>query len=423
MSQQPNAEMVWLRQKNHIVHVVQPRVAAKSQKWPAYARVLGGQTQLPITQSLPQGQILYRCPVSLYERGAVAEVGPVFAILAGEGNNGFVGARLNFRDVIECGRKQGAFVYVVAANDVHMGNTWFGYVRLGHQRWIRIPCPRPHAVYNRIPTRALERRKSAIRARQVIRRLGIPMFNREYFNKARIYALVRNHGLSSFLPDTEPELNRERLFDMLQKHASVYLKPAGGSVGHGMVRIDSAKSGWTVAVLKRGQTNKHACATADALWQMVQRERVPGRYVIQQAIPLVEYRGRPCDFRVLLQKQDGTWQVVGRGVRVSGIGRITTHVPNGGSIANADTVLKEAFGDAAERVNDRLVQSVLDAARAIDDGYQGELGEMSMDIGIDPQGHAWFFEANAKPMKFDEPEIRRKSLEGVIQHLRERAGL
>ncbi|GMA61469.1 hypothetical protein GCM10025859_19090 [Alicyclobacillus fastidiosus] len=85
-------------------------------------------------------------------------------------------------------------------------------------------------------------------------------------------------------------------------------------------------------------------------------------------------------------------------------------------------MLEESFGEHASSVNDELVQAVVQAAQAIDFGYQGQLGEMSMDIGIDPQGHPWFFEANSKPMKFDEPEIRQKSLQGVIDQLRDRSG-
>nr|WP_284285612.1 YheC/YheD family protein [Alicyclobacillus fastidiosus] len=256
---------------------------------------------------------MYRCPISLKETGAVAEVGPVFAILAGEGKNGFIGARLNFRDVIATARETGAFMYVIPTNEVQLGNIWYGYVRLGQQRWVRIPCPRPQAVYNRIPTRALERRPSAIRARQICSQMGIPMFNPEYFNKARIYEMLKQWGVSGFLPDTEPELNEDKLVSMLKKHSSVYLKPAGGSVGHGMIRIDSVKGGWGVSVLKHGSTQKYVCSTASTVWYTVRRERVPGSYVIQQAIPMIEYRGHPCDFRVLLQKQSDVWQVVGRG--------------------------------------------------------------------------------------------------------------
>lgn len=44
------------------------------------------------------------------------------------------------------------------------------------------------------------------------------------------------------------------------------------------------------------------------------------------------------------------------------------------------------------------------------------LGEMSMDLGVDEEGGLWFFEANSRPMKFDEPAIRKLSLERIFQY-------
>jgi hypothetical protein len=44
------------------------------------------------------------------------------------------------------------------------------------------------------------------------------------------------------------------------------------------------------------------------------------------------------------------------------------------------------------------------------------LGEMSLDLGVDTAGQMWFFEANSRPMKFDEPDIRKKSLERIVQY-------
>jgi hypothetical protein len=41
---------------------------------------------------------------------------------------------------------------------------------------------------------------------------------------------------------------------------------------------------------------------------------------------------------------------------------------------------------------------------------------MSMDLGVDQEGGIWFFEANAKPMKFDEPDIRKRSLDRIFQY-------
>jgi hypothetical protein len=55
-------------------------------------------------------------------------------------------------------------------------------------------------------------------------------------------------------------------------------------------------------------------------------------------------------------------------------------------------------------------------ARQIERGAGHSLAEMSMDLGVDQEGGIWFFEANAKPMKFDEPDIRRRSLDRIFQY-------
>lgn len=390
----------------------------RSRSWPSVAHFSGGGPPVPLVKAQVTDGVIYRCPVTLDGAGDTVEIGDTFAILAGEGKDGFAGARLNFRDVIDQGKRERAFVYVVATDDVTDASVWRGYVRLGYRKWAHIPVPRPQAVYNRIPTRALERRPSGIRARRTLERLQIPMFNPEYFSKSNIYESMRQHGLGRFLPETKSQLDKSTLIDIMERHTAVYLKPSGGSVGHGMIRIDATRPGFRVAVLRNGRTTRFHCGTMSEVWTTVCRERVVGKYVVQQAISLTRYQGNPCDFRVLLQKDDEDWRVVGRGVRVSGEGRITTHVPNGGSIANANAVLEDAFGADASLVDSRLESFVLQAAKAIDDGFAGALGEMSMDIGIDADGRPWFFEANAKPMKFDEPDIRTKSLQGIITQLR-----
>lgn len=376
---------------------------------------------IPIVKNRPE-QVVYRTPTRLSNDGTIPEIrGDVFAILAGSGRDGFVGARLNFRDVINEGRQSRAFVYVVSTDEVTANRIWQGYVRLGYKKWVRLPVPRPQAIYNRIPTRALERNPSGLRARDVVRRVSIPMFNPNYFSKPAIYEAIRRHGLSVNLPETVAALDQPSLLSMCERHGAVYLKPAGGSVGHGMIRVDAKREGYSVSVLKNGKTQRFTAASGTEMWQIVARERVAGKYVTQQAIRLVEFRGQPCDFRVLAQKRDDEWTLAGIGVRVSGKGKITTHVPNGGSIAHIDAVLSEAFGQDAAKVEQELEAFAIRAANAIDAEFGRELGEMSMDIGIDASGKPWFFEANAKPMKFDEPDIRSRSLRGVIEQLRFRA--
>ncbi|MDT2286962.1 hypothetical protein P7H17_14260 [Paenibacillus larvae] len=68
------------------------------------------------------------------------------------------------------------------------------------------------------------------------------------------------------------------------------------------------------------------------------------------------------------------------------------------------------------RILNRTKRAALELAQQIEKASRQKLGEMSMDLGIDITGKIWFFEANSKPMKFDEPDIRKKSLERIIQY-------
>ena len=140
------------------------------------------------------------------------------------------------------------------------------------------------------------------------------------------------------------------------------------------------------------------------------------QYIAQQGISLPRYQKRPFDLRVLVQKNGkGRWSITGIGARVAGSRSITTHVPRGGTIEDPQMLLQHVFGvDTAAIILRQASKTALTIAKQIEKGQRTRLGEMSMDLGVDAQGHLWFFEANAKPMKFDEPHIREKSLENTV---------
>lgn len=409
-------ELVWIRSGGNVRLVVHNPNGIRGRS-EHHNSVRVSNLTLPLVRELPKGVVLYRSPISLQTIQGELTGGPVFAILAG--NRHFTGSRADFRDILWTGMEQSTFVFVLPTACVSNGRIWSGYVRVGSHKWIEVPCPRPEAIYNRIPNRALERTKDALRAKSTILRLGIPMFNPDYFNKAEIYQVVRKAGLARYLPETREGCNKRDLEAMLLRRNGVYLKPAGGSIGHGILRVDKHRAGWTVRVLKNTNCKEYHVETLERVWNVVNQQRLRGQYVMQAAVERILWQGRPCDFRILAQKIDGLWQVVGKGVRVAGSSGITTHVPNGGSIASCDEVLDEVFGKGAEAVDQGLSDMVIRCAGAIDGRYDGKLGEMSMDIGVDREGGLWLFEANSKPMKFDEKDIRSRSLNGIIHHLRE----
>ena len=139
-------------------------------------------------------------------------------------------------------------------------------------------------------------------------------------------------------------------------------------------------------------------------------------YLVQKAIPLALHQQTPFDLRILVQKnRRGHWEVAGMGIRVAGRNRITTHVPQGGRIEQVDKILGHLFPGNVEEIKEQVEQLALLTAHVLEEHYR-RLGEFSLDMGLDQDGRLWLFEANAKPMKFDEEDIRQRSLFNLIDY-------
>src|SRR5690606_12014136 len=120
-------------------------------------------------------------------------------------------------------------------------------------------------------------------------------------------------------------------------------------------------------------------------YQFIRRYTKQKPYLIQQAIPLATYQDHPFDIRMLLQKdENGSWQVTGYGVRVAGKEAISTHVPMGGRIAQFNEVISTNFAEDAKEIAQRLEQTGLEIANWLEQKQGHLLGEMSIDLGIEP---------------------------------------
>lgn len=388
--------------------------------------ILGGfmTAEVPVVQSrrLPPAATLL--PVRLMQTDShTYRAGPFIAILTSDGNRTFRGNRNNFIDLIRMGRKMGVTIFVLTPNGIRPGkSTVRGFIlrplKTGDQ-FIPATLPIPDVVYNRIPTRDTERRE---KEQQALRYLGktlrIPLFNPGFFNKWSLYqSLCQSRELSELVPVTGKWDADHPPENILKQFTTVYLKPNNGLAGDGMIRITQNKSGYEVVLQTLKEKKRISVHDAHNLWNLLGRLVGTRSYVWQQGIPLATFRGRPFDLRILLQKGgSGRWGVTGIGIRVADPKAISTHVPMGGTIENQQSVLKTVFGNRYPEVHRRIKETALQIARNIEESQGENLGEMSIDMGIEKSGRLWFFEANAKPMKFDEPDIRERSLKRLIQY-------
>jgi hypothetical protein len=353
---------------------------------------------------------------------------PVVAILTIEDElQLFRGNRSNFLDLIRTGQVMGITTYVITVKDMKLHATRvLGYTfRDEDETWIKTWFPRPNIVYNRIPLREDERLPSVKRKLAALsKQPGIRLFNRRFFNKWSLFQwLNENKATRPYIPETKKLTDAIVLGNLLKKHSLLYLKPVRGKAGVGImtVKVQPEKQlPFRLQIQEEKGSRTYRCGTMKRLWDRVlQQSAALGEpYIAQQGITLASVKNRPFDLRALVQKNGvGQWELSGIGARVAGDSSITTHVPRGGNIDDPEKLLISIFGqEKTGKVLGKVRNTTLKLARQIERSAQNRLGEMSMDLGVDENGHVWFFEANSKPMKFDEPHIRNKSLERIFQY-------
>lgn len=350
-------------------------------------------------------------------------VGPFIAILTSSSRNGFRGNRQNFMDLIQTGRKMGVTIYVLTPEGIHpQSQTVRGWVlntKNGKKRWLSATLPMPHVVYNRIPSRHMEQQAPEQKALKFFHQHPrINLFNHGFFNKWTLYQFLKESSqLKKLLPETH-QWDTVTLKDMMNRHGLLYLKPVDGKAGDGIIRVQSQDSSFEVVsqTLQRKQRIiiKQWKDLLEKLTQLIGNRK----YVVQQGIPLAKFQNRPFDLRLLMQKdKTGRWTLTGTGIRLAGREAISTHVPMGGSIGKMTTIMKSLFDDQSKKIAWKIEQTGIQLATYIEEKYGRNLGEMSMDLGMETTGRLWFFEANSKPMKFDEPKIRSDSLQKLIHYM------
>lgn len=351
---------------------------------------------------------------------------PVIAILTiDDSKEQFRGNRDNFADIMKTGKDLGYVVYIVTTKDLKLkAKRVLGYNYITESdEWKQELFPLPQVIYNRIPLREDEL-QPAVRNKinEVLLHPHIQMYNPFFFNKRFLFEwLKKSRATRQFMPSTQKLSTPSHLSKMLNRHSYLFLKPESGKAGMGIMTIKHIPAKtlrYRLKVQDKKGSLSYNCSTINKLWTRVRKITGANPYIVQQGISLATFNHRPFDLRLLIQKNSkGRWDVTGVGARVAGESSITTHVPRGGRIDDPEKLLVSVFGiDQSKKIMGRVKNAALIVARQVERGSGYTHGEMSMDLGVDANGGIWFFEANAKPMKFDEPHIRKRSLERIFHY-------
>jgi hypothetical protein len=352
---------------------------------------------------------------------------PVLAILTmSDSALGFRGNRENFADIVKTGREMGFSVYVLTCKKLRLTEPMLSGYGLNDRtgEWEVSRFPFPDLIYNRIPLREDELLPNVQRKLKMCSHhphiKGI--FNPSFFNKWELFEWLKQSQVTKrYIPSTRRLVSVTGLSRMIRNHPYLYLKPVSGKAGKGIMTIkvmEGKALPYRLRIQQKKKSSTYNCATISKLWSRILEESGGEPYIAQQGINLALYEGRKFDLRALVQKNgSGQWTVSGIGARLAGSLSITTHVPRGGSIEDPEKLLRHTFGtDQARQLLSKARSACIQLARQIEKASGRSYSEMSMDLGVDTDGGLWFFEANSKPMKFDEPHIRKKSLERIFQY-------
>ena len=287
--------------------------------------------------------------------------------------------------------------------------------RSGDRAFRRVERELPGTLYNRIPLRSWEGRGATAGLLAAWTAQGRIVTNPRFLQKAEVGRLWNaSDALRSFVPVQEEWIDPEQIAAFVLRHRSVYVKPLAGKAGIGIVRVRHSGGRYEAVLQQAGATRVWTGLSAYALQRLLWRA---DRYLLQEDADCALVDGRKFDLRLLFHRvPGGAFSLTGTGVRVGPPGGITTHVPNGGSLARPSDVLPVVFGAHTARV-DALAKQVAQQAVDAVTGLPGVWCELSLDMGLSRAGEPRLFEANAKPMKFDEPDIERLAKRRLVEFL------
>jgi glutathione synthase/RimK-type ligase-like ATP-grasp enzyme len=321
-------------------------------------------------------------------------IGPYIGLLLANEDRRLTSVRLNKLLVygIQYAKLHGAMV-VFALDKVHRENRLiegYGYNPAG-KCWQKGIYPYPAAIYRTIGLNPEWKN-------HFLSVIGDKVFNSRFFGKWEMYQwFVKEPEINPHLPYTVLYHSPQDVFEMLARFPRVYIKPVLGLQGRGIVRAGMENKVLILKYREKGVNCVTAFEDPAKAREYIQERFRHGRYLIQQAVDLLEYQGRLIDFRCVVQKnQAGRWvcqAIIGR----SGVtGSIVSNISSGGAAFTAENILRKAIPASAERIADwkeKIAALAITVSHKLD-GYGINCGTLGLDIGMDPQGRLWLIEIN-----------------------------
>lgn len=322
----------------------------------------------------------------------------------------------------QVGRKMSGQVYIFTPGSidwVKLTVRGCNYVmsKNGRGYWVSGMYPLPDVVYDRIGSRIGEGQEKTKHMKARLKRLPyLRYFNPAFLNKWKVHQILNTYPpLKPYLPQTMV-LNEVNLKLLLSLYPEVYLKPANGSLGSGIIKVKTLPTGMLRYISYGGGRRRGQAENPVDLLKKTRIFRKDRSYIVQQGLDLATYKGCKFDLRIIYQKNNhGEWQIGKKFARVAPPGSAVANMARGGEAVPSRRVLNHLFSkdqiDSKNREIKELCQKVATTMEKNGDLW----GELGLDLGIDKKGHPWLIEVNSKPRKTTETEYSQAIMKNTFK--------
>ncbi|MCY9514918.1 YheC/YheD family endospore coat-associated protein [Paenibacillus apiarius] len=332
------------------------------------------------------------------------------------------------KELVDACQSQGALVCFFTPEqiqDLHIDQAWV----FANGSWKKTNTPVPDVINNRLTSRKLENKPSVQHfMKEVKSRYQSHIFNEKFLDKTEVFdALQHDAELARYLPESHLLRNFTMLKSMCSRYNTVFLKPARGSLGKGIVRITRMQdSGYYQAMYSTiSGTKRQQYASLLKLFSSLSGKMKSNRYQIQQGLTLIDHGKRPVDFRALVQKNaTGKWTITSIVARIASTQHFVSNLARGGSLSTVKEAVNKANlpSNVKNDVHVRLKKAALDIARGVDTHIPAHFGELGIDLAVDSSGRVWLLEVNSKPSKNDNTPLNdnkiRPSVRKIVEYAR-----
>ncbi|WP_017728705.1 YheC/YheD family endospore coat-associated protein [Halalkalibacterium ligniniphilum] len=320
-----------------------------------------------------------------------------------------------FAELLSKAPSIGVYAFVFGAHHIRWETKTIEGLFYQNGQWTQCSVPFPSAIYDRIPSRKIASLPKQQEAKNYLSHsYMIPWYNESFFDKGSLYQHLMNiSSTRAFLPESIQNPTKQEIERMLEQYTHVYCKPANGSLGSGIQQIIKSVEDayYYCRFYENGQNRLRRYTNLRRLLT----NQFPNKFehfIVQQGIHLFQFEGKPVDFRVHTNKNEkGRWLVTALAAKVAGNGSVTTHVKAGGEVKSIAEVFPLLPGGML--TIDMLKSTALHLSEVIESLFNGFIGEIGFDFGIDKQGEIWLLEANSRPGRtiFHHPELSLENTE------------